>query len=99
MLPQEVFKRRHFGTPASFTIITTNFIVLAVALQTCVSCKPINWFFWVIAAGLAAYNIYHLRREREQYNRAHVIAYSISVVVMVLLFLLVYARAPLCVTV
>ena len=32
MEPQQVFKRRHFNTPESFTLIMTNYIVVAVGL-------------------------------------------------------------------
>lgn len=87
MLPQEVFKRRHFGTPESFFLITLNYIVLALATELFALCK-INWFFWVVIGVLAFYNFYLVRREREDYDRVRIIAYVISLAGLVLMFFL-----------
>jgi uncharacterized membrane protein YwaF len=86
MLPDEVYKRRHFGTPQSFFLITVNFVVLALAVQMFAACAHIQTFFWVVLAGLVAYNIYKIRHDREEYDKIRIIAYIISLAAMVLLF-------------
>ncbi|MEO6524141.1 MAG: hypothetical protein ABIN91_20820 [Mucilaginibacter sp.] len=86
MLPEEVYKRRHFGTPQSFFLITVNYVVLALAVQMFAACSHIQTFFWVVIAALAAYNVYKIRRDREEYDKIRIIAYVISVAGMVLLF-------------
>jgi len=86
MLPEEVFKRRHYGTPQSFLLITINYVVLTLAIQLFAACIKINSFFWVTLVCLAAYNFYQLRREREEYDKGRIIAYVISLLGMILLF-------------
>jgi hypothetical protein len=87
MEPQEVFKRRHFGTPESFTLTTTNYIVVAVALAFTTSHHKIHWFFWVIFGLLVVYNFFSLRRNWTEYDRVSIIAYVIGVAGLGLLFL------------
>ena len=86
MIPEELFKPRHFGTPESFYIITTNYIVLAIAMQCFASGANIYWFFWVSMGLLAIYNAYQINRYRDEYNKVKIIAYVLSLAGMVLLF-------------
>jgi len=81
-----VFKRRHYGTPESFTLITTNYIIAAVGLSIFTNSQhKIYWFFWVVLGLLAVYNAFMLYKYREEYNKASIIAYVISVAGMVAL--------------
>ncbi len=86
MLPEEVFKRRHFNTPESFFLITVNYVVVAIAFELFASCKQINSLFWISIALLALYNFYQIRREREEYNKVKIIAYIISLLGLVFMF-------------
>jgi hypothetical protein len=86
--PQTVFKRRHYGTPESFTLITTNYIVVAIGLAIFESNHKINWFFWVIFGLLAVYNAYSLYRNWSEYNKIALISYIIGVAGIPLLFLM-----------
>lgn len=86
MLPEEVFKRRHYGTPQSFYLIAINYVVLALAIQLFASHNPINWFFWIVLGLLAAYNVYKIRRDREEYDKIRIIAFIISVAGMAIMF-------------
>jgi len=86
MLPEEVFKRRHFGTPQSFYLIAVNYVVLTLAIQMFAADKLINWFFWVTIGLLALYNAYKINRDREEYDKIRIIAYIISVAGMAVLF-------------
>lgn len=88
MEPQEIFKRRHYGTPESFTLITTNYIIVAVGLAMTSAHHKINWFFWVIFGFLAVYNVFSLRKNWSEYDRASIIAYIIGTAGLGLLFLL-----------
>jgi hypothetical protein len=86
MEPQQVFKRRHFNTPESFTLITTNYIVVALGLAIFTSHHKIHWFFWVIFGLLAVYNIFSLRRNWSEYDKVSIIAYVIGAAGLSLLF-------------
>ena len=86
--PPTVFKRRHFGTPASFTIITTNYIIVAVGLAICTSNHHIHWLFWVIFGLLAVYNAYSLYKNWEEYDKVSLAAYIIGAAGLPLLFLM-----------
>jgi 4-hydroxybenzoate polyprenyltransferase len=94
MVPGEVFKRRrrHNNTPESLLLIIANFIVIAAAL-TLYTNHPLNWFFWVILACLAVYNVYTIRRNREDYNRITIIAYVVSLLVLIAMFFLLRLKA------
>jgi len=89
MIPEEVFKRRrnHNNTPESILLTIANFVVVSLAL-TLYSHQPLNWFFWVIIGLLALYNFYTIRRNREEYTRVNIIAYVISIVVLIGMFFL-----------
>jgi hypothetical protein len=86
--PPQVFKRRHFGTPASFTLITTNYIVATVGLAITTAHHKIHWFFWVIFGFLAVYNVFSLRKNWTEYDKVGIIAYIIGVMGLPLLFLM-----------
>jgi hypothetical protein len=80
-----IFKRRHFGTPQSTLLILTNFIVFAVIIT--LKGKSIGWFFWITIALLALYNFNNIRKDREEYNKPRIIAYVVSVLLLVVMFL------------
>jgi amino acid transporter len=86
IIPEEVFKRKHFGTPGYFMLMTTNFVVVTLAVQILAACAIITWYFWAAIAALAVYNFYKIRRDREEYDKIRIIAYIISLAGMVLLF-------------
>jgi hypothetical protein len=83
MLPENLYKRRrgHNNTPPSVLLILTNCIVLAVLIQMFTGCSTNN-FLWVSLGVLALYNVYTIRRNREEYNKLNVIVYVISVLLM-----------------
>jgi len=95
MLPDEVYKRRpnHNNTPESITLIIANFIVFAVATQLFVSATKIGTFFWVVVGALAVYNFFNIRKYREDYNKAQVIAYILSLVIMAIFFFVMRGRS------
>jgi hypothetical protein len=89
MIPEEVFKRRrrHNNTPESILLIIANFITISVAITLFTDKHHINWFFWVVIALLALYNFYTIRRNRDEFaSRNVIISFSISIVVLVILF-------------
>jgi hypothetical protein len=91
MIPEEIFKRRpgHNNTPASVLLIIANFIVTAGALSLFANKDHVNWFFWVIEAGLAVYNFFTIRRNLEEFeNRGTLYAYIFSLVILVAVFFL-----------
>lgn len=96
MLPEEVYKRKHYGTPQSFFLIIANYVVFVLAMEFFAACTVINWFFWVTIGLLAAYNFYKINREREEYDKARVIAYMISLAGLALLFFVLRAGAQHC---
>ena len=87
MEPHQVFKRRHYGTPESFTLITTNYIIVSLGLAICTSHHKIHWFFWVILGLLAVFNVFSLRRNWSEYDKVGIIAYIIGTAGLSLLFL------------
>lgn len=96
MLPEETFKfkrrRNHNNTPQSILLIIANFIVISLGITLCATPQHINWFFWIIVGLLAAYNVYIIRRYRDEFNKPTIIAYSISVAVLVALFFVLRAK-------
>ena len=88
MGPEDLFKRRHYGTPQSTLLIMANYVVFAVNLSLFASSATINIFFWIVLGVLAIYNIANIRKDREQYNRIRIIAYSISIALMITVFIL-----------
>jgi uncharacterized membrane protein HdeD (DUF308 family) len=87
MLPREVYKRRHYGTPQSMLLIISNYAVFAVAASIFTTPQSIGWFFWVVIGLLAVYNFFNIRKDREEYNKTRIIAYIISILLMVAMFI------------
>jgi hypothetical protein len=85
MIPEELYKRRrrHDNTPASMVLIITNYIVTSI-LFTSVSAT--SWFFAIVMAGLILYNVYTIRRNREEYTRINIIAYIVGWAGIILLY-------------
>ncbi len=89
MIPEEIFKRRprHNNTPASVTLIIANFVVTAGALSIFGDKEHVNWFFWVIEGGLAVYNFFTIRRNREEFEEKGVLySYIFSLFILVGVF-------------
>ena len=78
------FKRKHYGTPQSTILIIANYVVFGVILS--ISGGKANWFFWIAILLLALYNFFNIRKDREEYTKARIIAYVISIVIMVAMF-------------
>jgi hypothetical protein len=93
MLPDEMYKRKHYGTPQSFMLIITNYAVFAAGITIFAGSKSINWFFWVVLGLLALYNYFNIRKDREEYNRFRIIAYITSIVLMVVMFVAIRLKA------
>jgi len=93
MLPEEVYKRRHYGTPQSMLLIVANFTVLTVTISLFAAGKHVNWFFWVSMGLLALYNFFNIRKDREEYTKPRIIAYVLSVLLMVILFIIFRLKA------
>jgi uncharacterized membrane protein YfcA len=85
MIPEELYKRRprHNNTPESTLLIIANFIVISVAASLFTSRDHISWFFWVVAGLLALYNFFTIRKNREEFTKPAVIAYTFSVAVLI----------------
>jgi uncharacterized membrane protein len=85
MIPEEIYKRRrrHNNTPPSILLIITNYMACCVLFTMA---SQINWFFGIALVLLAVYNFFTIRRNREEYNRVHIIAYVISLAGIVLLY-------------
>jgi len=90
MIPEEVYKRRqrHNNTPESTLLIIANFIVIAIGTSLFADKNHINWFFWVVIGTLALYNFFTIRRNREEFTKPVIISYSISVIVLIVIFFL-----------
>ena len=78
------FKRKHYGTPQSAMLIIANYVVFAVVLSF--TGGKTGWFFWIAILLLALYNFFNIRKDREEYTKARIIAYVISIVIMVAMF-------------
>ena len=85
-----MFKRRHYGTPQSTLLIISNFVVFGIILT--LSGKNAGWFFWIALALLALYNYSNIRKDREEYTKARIIAYILSLAAIVGMFFLFRAR-------
>jgi hypothetical protein len=96
MLPEEVFKRRrrHNNTPESVLLIIANYIVISLSITLFTDKNHISWFFWVVAGLLATYNFFTIRKNHEEFTRPIIIAYTISVIVLVGVFFLFIGRNP-----
>jgi 4-hydroxybenzoate polyprenyltransferase len=96
MIPEEIYKRRHFGTPESVSLIVVNYIVTIIAIQAFAMCTHIRWLFWVIIGLLAIYNFYQIRKNREVFDRKNLIVFSISLILLLAVFFLLRTRAQPC---
>ena len=96
MLPDEVFKRRrrHNNTPEPVLLIIANYIVVSLAITLFTDKNHVSWFFWVVAGLLAVYNYFTIRKNREEFTRPIIIAYAISVIVLIGVFFLFVGRNP-----
>jgi len=94
MIPKEVFKRRpgHNNTPQSTLLIIANFIVVAIATSLFANKNHVNWFFWVVVGLLAVYNFFTIRKNREEFTKPAIIAYSLSIVILIAVFFLYTAK-------
>jgi hypothetical protein len=96
MLPEDLYKRRHYGTPQSLLLIVANFTVFCISASVFAMCDKIYWVFWAIMGLLVIYNIINIRKDREEYTRARIIAYVISILIMILMFVLFRSRPQNC---
>lgn len=96
MLPEELYKRKHFGTPESLILIVVNYVVVAFSIELFAMCTKINWFFWVALGLLALYNYYTIRRNRHEYGKNNIIGYILSLVGLILMFVLFRMKAQPC---
>jgi hypothetical protein len=100
MKPEIVFKDRNYSQQALISLITANYIVFAIGVQASVNCQRVHWFLWVVIAGLAWYNYYTIRRNREEFEEKKTqIIYVISILGMGLLYYLLGVVALHCNTV
>lgn len=98
MVPEQLYKRRrnHNNTPKSLLLILANCITVLVSTSLFTNCTKITNFFWVVMVGLAVYNFFTIRRFRDEYNRVTIIAYIISLAVLVALFIAFRASGQGC---
>ncbi len=96
VLPEDIYKRKHFGTPESLMLIVVNYVVMALAIEIFAMCTKIGWGFYVITAGLAVYNYYIIKRSRDEFNKTTTIAYVLSLAGVVLMFVLFRTKAQPC---
>ena len=90
MIPDNLYKRRrnHNNTPKSLLLILANYATVLVSTSLFTNCTSINTFFWIVMAGLGVYNYFTIRRFRDEFNTATIIAYVISLVILISLFIL-----------
>jgi succinate dehydrogenase/fumarate reductase cytochrome b subunit len=98
VIPEDLYKRRrnHNNTPKSVLLIFANYVTILVSASLFTSCNGIHWFFWLILAGLAVYNYFNIRRFRDEYNKATIIAYILSLVFLIILFILFRLKGQGC---
>lgn len=96
MLPEEIYKRRHFGTPQSFFLMAANYVVMALAIQMFAACAKIELYFWITLGLLVVYNAYKINRDREEYDKIRIIAYIISIVGLAVMFFAFRSGAKHC---
>ena len=89
---RELFTRRprHNKTPKYVLLIIANYVVCCALFTLDVK---LNWFFFITLGLLAIYNYFNIRRNIEEYTRQIVIAYSISLLGLILLFILAHNQA------
>lgn len=97
MLPENVFKDRNYRSQAIASLITVNYIVFALAVQVLVACDHISWFFWVVLAGLAAYNYFTIRRNIDEFSEKKIkIVYAVSVAGLAIIYYLLGVAGKHC---
>jgi hypothetical protein len=89
---RELFTRRprHNKTPKYVLLIIANYVVCCALFTLDVK---LNWFFFITLGLLAIYNYFNIRRNIEEYTRQIVIAYGISLLGLILLFILAHNQA------
>jgi hypothetical protein len=89
---RELFTRRprHNKTPKYVLLIIANYVVCCALFTLDVK---LNWFFFITLGLLAVYNYFNIRRNIEEYTRQIVIAYGISLLGLILLFILAHNQA------
>lgn len=85
MLPEGLYKRRHYDTPSTFILLMINIVAVGVLISFFPH-HTTNWFFWTAIGLLAVYNVFDIRKNRELYNRINIISYVVTMVVLVLLY-------------
>jgi len=93
MGPNELYKRRHYGTPQSVMLLLTNYLVFGICTTLFASDKTISLFYWICIGVLAVYNFFNIRKDREEYNRFRIIAYVISILLMAVMFVFFRLKA------
>src|ERR1700748_2159837 len=90
MLPEQLYKRRrnHNNTPKSLLLILANYVTVLVCASLFTNCTKITNFFWVMMVGLAVYNFFTIRRFRDEFNRVTIIAYVLSLIFLIGLFII-----------
>ena len=73
-----------------------NYVVIFVCTSLFTSCGRINSFFWYVVAALAIYNFFDIRRYRDEYNKTTIIAYTGSVVFLIIAFIFFLSREAGC---
>lgn len=96
MIPEELYKRRHFGTPEAVSLIVVNYVVTVINIELFATCQHINWFFWIILGLLAVYNVYQIRQHPETFHRKNLIVHGISLVLLLIVFFLLRIKAQPC---
>lgn len=96
MIPEEIYKRRHFGTPESVSLIVTNYIVTIIDVQVFAMCTSIKWYFWTVLGLLAVYNFYQINRNRDTFDRKNLLVYGISLILLLVVFFLLRTKAETC---
>ncbi|MGI4804387.1 MAG: hypothetical protein ACRYFL_06420 [Janthinobacterium lividum] len=96
LIPEEIYKRKHFGTPQSVSLIVTNYIVTIIAIQAFAMCTHISWMFWAVLGLLAVYNVFQIRKNLEVFDRKNLIVYGISLMLLLAVFFLLRMKAQPC---
>lgn len=96
LLPEDLYKRRHFGTPESLMIMVVNYVVLAVDIEWFAMCSKISWGFYAVLAVLAFYNYYTINKNRDEFTKQVTIGYIASLAGLVLMFILFRLKAQPC---
>jgi len=87
MIPKEIFnpRRGHRNTPPTLLLIITNYIVTSVLFT---STTTANWFFFLVLFVLALYNVYTIRRNRDEITKPNIITYFVSFTGIIALYII-----------